>query len=144
MPRRGFSVKIPTVLVTALFYVLVTVAAPAVSLAQPKPIVFTLPASPPMPTFHFHIDASFRLLPASGSHAYSDAVEETREESGLRIIAAAGILLAVLEHIHGDRLAKMHRLHPDPPPCDCQPAQATPAPAPSAASPQSSPAPRPT
>lgn len=136
--------KIPTVLATALFFVLPTFAVPAASLAQSKPIVFALPAAAPMPTIRFHIGASFRVIRASGSHSYSDAVEETREESGLRIIAAAGILLAVFEHIHGDRLAKMHRLHPDPPPCDCQSAQATPTPAPSAASPQSSPAPRPT
>jgi len=99
--------------------------------------------SPPLPPtavtgWHFHIDAGFRLQ-AAGDHPYSDTVEETREESGLRIIAATAILIAILQNIHGRHVAKMHH---SPPPCMCQ--SATPsasAPIPMTPAPSSVPSP---
>jgi len=70
----------------------------------------------PVP-IRFHVDAAAFHLNAAASHAYTDTVEETREESSLRIIGAAAILIAVLENIHGRHLARMHK---NAPPCGCQ------------------------
>ena len=80
-----------------------------------------LPANADTPSIssnaiHFHLDAGFHIS-AGANHPYSDSVEETREESGLRIIAATAILIAIIENIHGRHVA---RTHSTPTPCPCQ------------------------
>src|ERR1700694_2413386 len=105
-------------MITALFCVLMVIFSSIGSLAGTTittPPLIALPR--PVAAGQVHVDASFRIN-AAASHPYSDAVEEIREESTLRIIAAAGILLAILQNIHGRHVAKMSKAHASPPATD--------------------------
>ena len=79
-------------------------------------VSFSSLADPAPPSYHVD-DAGFRIS-AAASHPFSDTVEETREESTVRILVASGLLLAILENIHGRRKAKAERQH-SPMPCNC-------------------------
>lgn len=126
--------KFSPVMSTALFCVLIVIFSSVGSLAGTTiatPSLIVLPR--PVAAGQFHVDASFRIN-AAASHPYSDAVEENREESTLRIIAVAGILLAILQNIHGRHVAKMSKAQASPPASDSkspQPAVMTPRPSPS-------------
>ncbi|MDQ6780165.1 MAG: hypothetical protein M3Z37_03295 [Candidatus Eremiobacteraeota bacterium] len=82
-------------------------------------------ADPVLP--RYHVDAAGFHISAPASHPYSDTVEETREESMVRILVVSGLLLAILQNIHGRRKAKAEQ-HRPPPPCNCASAYPSPVP----------------
>lgn len=82
-------------------------------------------ADPALP--RYHVDGAGFHISAAASHPYTDTVEETREESTIRILVVSGLLLAILENIHGRRKAKAEQHH-SPPPCNCAGAYPSPVP----------------
>lgn len=66
----------------------------------------------------YHVDGAGFHISAAAAHAYTDTVEETREESTIRILVVSALLLAILENIHGRHKAKAAQ-HGSPPPCNC-------------------------